>query len=112
MVNCQRQFENYAEQPTTNLINEISRLKDEISTLKEENKNLQERIAKMEAAVDIIDLRDISKDQAKGEIAAYFKEHDGENIYAFDIMEALRIEYGLVAEILEELEDEGKIKGT
>lgn len=59
----------------------------------------------------IIEIRDIDRDQAKREIRQYFSDHHGENIDAADLQEALGINVFLAAEICEELEQEGKIKG-
>lgn len=54
-----------------------------------------------------IQLRDIPKDQQRIEILAYCNSHD--DIFAPDIEEALQIDLKDVCEILEELENEGKI---
>ncbi len=55
-------------------------------------------------------LKDISYEQAKKEIIEYFSKHHGENIDAADIQEALNIDISLAIEILDGLENEGKIK--
>lgn len=57
--------------------------------------------------------RDIPKEQAKEEIKALFaaKKQD-ELIYLDDIMDALDLRYGLVAEVCEELERAGEIRGV
>jgi len=91
---------------------------------KKEIKNLKQKLKKVEKVVgrltkkmenienDYIEIRDISYDQAKEEIAKYFKEHDGENIDPGDIEENLGIEFDMAFTICEELEAEGKIKGV
>ncbi len=55
-------------------------------------------------------LKDITYGQAKKEIKEYFSKHHGENIDAADIQEALNIDISLALGILDDLEDEGKIK--
>jgi len=55
-------------------------------------------------------LKDISYGQAKKEIKEYFSKHHGEIIDAADIQEALNIDISLALEILDDLENEGKIK--
>ncbi len=71
-------------------------------------------IAKLSNAIgyddnDIIELRDITHDQAKKEIADYFSAHHGENINSFQISVDLRIDEDVVDEICEELLEEGRI---
>ena len=47
---------------------------------------------------------------AKDRIAAYFREHDGEEIDAADIGKALDIDIMTAIGLMDELEAEGKIK--
>ena len=54
-----------------------------------------------------IKLRDIPKIQKKMEIAEYCKTHD--DIFALDIEEELQIDFDDICDILDELEQEGKI---
>ena len=75
--------------------------------------NIISRIEKIESVLEadeILECRNISKEEAKKEIKAYFEEHHGENFYASDIEDNLGIEYDLVMEIFEELESEREIK--
>jgi len=65
---------------------------------------------KINSAEEVLEIREIPRKQAKDEIRAFFKSHDGETIYPSDIMEALALDYDLVYEICEELEEEGKVK--
>lgn len=53
--------------------------------------------------------RCISVNQAKNEIAEYFKAHDGENVDYVDIMDALNIHLPLIVDACAKLEKEGKI---
>lgn len=57
-------------------------------------------------------LRDISRSQAKREVAEFFENHHGENIDPADLEEALGIDIMLAVEICDELENEGKIKAA
>ena len=98
--------------------------RDLVDFYKKEIKNLKQKLKRIEKVVgrlakkienienDYIEIRDIPYDQAKDEIAKYFKEHDGENIDPTDIEENLGIEFDMVFAICEELEAEGKIKGV
>ena len=83
--------------------------------------DLEKRLKKMENQIaeltsidyeepDKIVLKDISYGRAKKEIREYFSKHHGENIDAADIQEALNIDISLALGILDDLEDEGKIK--
>lgn len=55
-------------------------------------------------------LRDIPYEQAKEEIAAYFKAHNGKAVDAGDLQEALRIDIETCIQVLGELDEEGRIK--
>jgi len=89
---------------------EIKSLKQECEELKKMVGQLAEEKENIES--DFIEIRDIPYDQAKEEIAKYFKEHDGENIDPADLEERLGIEFEMAFAICEELEAEGKIKST
>ena len=82
--------------------------------LKAENEGLRAKVVAMQAtnsAEKFLEIREIPREQAKEDIRAFFKAHHGEAIYPSDVMEALSLDYDLVYEICEELEQEGKIKG-
>jgi len=98
----------------TNLYSECLRLKAVNAELRAENESLMAKVVAMQAtnsAEKILEIREIPRDQAKEEIRAFFKAHDGEAIYPSDVMEALSLDYDLVYEICEELEKEGMVKG-
>jgi hypothetical protein len=98
----------------TNLYVECLRLEAENAKLKAENVALSAKVDAMQltnSAEKFMEIREIPRDQAKEEVRAFFKAHDGEAIYPSDVMEALSLDYDLVYEICEELEKEGKIKG-
>jgi hypothetical protein len=62
------------------------------------------------AACEVIDLRDdVSCEEAKREIKAYFEAHHGEKLNAVSISVALRIDDEIVTRVLDELEKEGQI---
>jgi hypothetical protein len=93
---------------------ECLQLRMENARLKAENEGLRAKVVAMQAtnsAEKFLEIREIPRDQAKEEIRAFFKAHDGEAIYPSDVMEALSLDYDLVYEICEELEKEGMVKG-
>jgi len=97
----------------TSLFAECLQLKMENAELKAENTALKEKVASMQAnsAGELLEIREIPREQAKKEIKAYFEAHHGQNIYPSDLMDALRLDYNLVWELCNELEKEEKIKG-
>jgi len=98
----------------TDLFAECLQMKAENAKLKAENEGLRAKVVAMQAtnsAEKFLEIREIPRDQAKEEIRAFFKAHDGETIYPSDVMEALSLDYDLVYEICEELEKEGMVKG-
>lgn len=56
--------------------------------------------------------RDISKEQAKEEIKAFFASKGDKLAYVDEIMETLDLKYEVVAEICRELEENGEISGV
>jgi cell division protein FtsB len=99
----------------TDLFAECLQMRAENAKLKAENESLKAKVVAMQAtnsAEKFLKIREIPKDQAKEEIRAFFKKHDGEAIYPSDVMEALYLDYDLVYEICEELEKEGMVKGV
>lgn len=87
----------------------IEKLEREISNLKQIIQAIQENF---QAAPKTIELRDLTPKQAKKEIEAYFKAHDGEVISAVDLQKELGIEIELACKICEDLEREGKVRGA
>lgn len=59
---------------------------------------------------DIIQLRDISDEQAKEEIKQWLKETDKDPIYNSDIFEELEMPYEQVQRIVNQLCEEGYLK--
>jgi len=95
-------FLDYPNGELKNLNQKVEKIEKMVGQLAEKIKNLES---------DYIEIRDIPYDQAKNEVAKYFKEHDGENIDPADLEENLGIEFDMAFAICEELEQEGKIKG-
>ncbi len=58
--------------------------------------------------IEVVELREISKEQAKKEILEYIKGKD--RVWADEIAEALRIDLSLVNDILMELWSEGYVE--
>jgi hypothetical protein len=76
---------------------------------------LEKEIIRVKSIVDDtepqeIHILDIPYEKAKGEIELYFRKHHGESIDASDIQEELGIDIFMAIDILDELENEGKIK--
>ena len=71
---------------------------------------LEERVARLEehhAEVKVIELREVTKDEAKTEIVDLFAT--GETLYYSDISERLRIDLEMVVDICHDLQQEGAI---
>lgn len=60
--------------------------------------------------IEIIELQDISRDEAKKQIISYLKEH--KTVYISQLAEQLRLDIELIIDITNELEQEGKIRET
>lgn len=58
--------------------------------------------------IEIIELQDISRDEAKKQIISYLKEH--KTAYISQLSEQLRLDIELIIDITNELEQEGKLK--
>ncbi len=85
---------------------------DDLSERLKEIESRMHRLAEVEASKEILQLREVSFEQAKNEISKYFEDHHGENIDAADLQEALGIEIELAIKICAELELEDKIKAS
>ena len=88
-----------------------------LSVIQKKLNNLEEKVSALTDQINeykplVIELKEISRAEAKQEIIEYFKTHHGESIYSYQITEALKIEMDLVEEILDELEKESQIKGV
>ena len=88
-----------------------------IQHLLKEVADLQDRVMVLEAGFlnlsadympEIIEIREVSREQAKAEIVELFGESD-EALYYSDIQERLGIDLEMVVEICKELIDEGVI---
>jgi len=58
--------------------------------------------------IEIVDIQDINKDEAKKQIIDYFKTH--KTAWISELAEVLRLDIELIIEITDELEKEGKVK--
>ena len=58
--------------------------------------------------IEIVDLQNINKDEAKKQIINYFKKH--KTAWVSELTEILRLDLELVIDILNDLEKEGKLK--
>lgn len=86
---------------------ELIKMRAEIDTLRDEISVLKNSIPQLDQG--ILEIRDISYDQAKSEIRQFFLDHHGEEFTAADIEELLGVEFEMALAICEELENEGKI---
>jgi len=89
------------------ILDELLDIKDELGEIKAMLENAMETPGKTVNAN--VQLRKISLDQAKAEIAEYFKENDGREIGYEEIIETIGIEPLIVIDACRELEEEGKI---
>lgn len=97
------------EHPYSRLLEQkVASLEKEINGIKE---MLQQSLPsfKDEFSNEIVELKDISYDQAKEEIAEYFYINDGNEIGYEELIEKLRIDPQLVVRACAELLSEGKI---
>lgn len=85
-----------------NLEKEVVELRGIVSTL--------QKISAQDTG-PVVELRDISYEDAKAEITQYFSDHHGQDLDADDIQDALRIDIDTVIQVCEELEQEGQIRG-
>ncbi len=60
--------------------------------------------------IEIFNIRDISRNEAKKEIIKYIKEH--KTAYISELAETLLLDIDLIIDITTELEKEGNIKET
>lgn len=99
-------FPYHAEEP------HVARLEQEVAVLKKEIDEVKGLLSQYLRAHEgtALEIRDVPFDQAKEEIAAYFKEHHGEVVDAADLQEALGIDIETAIQACEELEEEGRIK--
>jgi len=99
-------FPSHAEEP------HVARLEQEVAVLKKEISEMKRLVTQYVGPHEAtaLEIRNVSLDRAKEEIAAYFKEHHGEVVDAADLQEALGIDIGIVIPACEELEEEGRIK--
>jgi hypothetical protein len=90
----------------------VARLEQEVAVLKKEISEMKGLVSQHLGANEgtVLEIRDVPLDQAKKEIAAYFKEHHGEFVDAADLQDVLGIDIGTVIQACEELEEEGRIK--
>ena len=97
------------EHPHSRLLEQkVASLEKEINGIKE---MLQQSLSSFidEFSNEIVELKDISYDQAKEEIAEYFYINDGNEIGYEELIEKLRIDPQLVVRACTELLSEGKI---
>ena len=80
-------------------------------SLRQEVRVLKNQVAQLMSAVglDQPESRKIKKSEAKREVAAYFEAHPDQTIYPSDVTAALNLEYDLVLDVIEQLENEGQV---
>ena len=83
---------------------------EEIDKLRTRVAALEAQVARLEAnsAEQVIVLREITRDEARAEIAELFR--GGETLYYSDIAERLRIDLETVVAICRELQEEGVVR--
>jgi len=88
------------------LVHRVATLEEDMREIK---KMLQQLLVSEYPSEDIIELRDVSYDQAMKEIAQYFHDNDGMEIGYEKLVEELKIDPKLVVRACNELVKEGKI---
>ena len=88
----------------------IQHLLDEVAGLRKRLESLESEIIRIVAdyAPEVIELREVSKEQAREEIIVLFDSSESP-LYYSDIEARLGIEYELVVEVCKELIEEGAI---
>ena len=71
---------------------------------------IRESIRDKLKATKVIKLRDINFESAKKEILGYYQSYS--EAYDYEVSENLELDYELVCQITEELEQEGRLKGV
>ena len=85
--------------------------REELEALKARVLYLEEEVARLLALTtdeEVIELRDVSKEEAKQKILAMFQS--GETLFYSDLATRLRLDLPLVVEVCQELEQEGEIE--
>ena len=85
--------------------------REELEALKARVLDLEEVVARLLALTtdeEVIESRDVSKEEAKQEILAMFQS--GETLFYSDLATRLRLDLPLVVEVCQELEQEGEIE--
>ena len=85
--------------------------REELEALKARVLDLEEVVARLLALTtdeEVIELRDVSKEEAKQKILAMFQS--GETLFYSDLATRLRLDLPLVVEVCQELEQEGEIE--
>ena len=88
----------------------IQHLLSEVASLRERVEFMESQFARIPENIlyEVIEIREVGKEEAKAEIMALFDASKGP-LYYSEIMEQLGIELELVVEICQELIDEGVI---
>ena len=90
-------------------------IKQKVASLEKEIKEIKEMLQQSSSSFaddfsdEIIELKEISYDEAKEEIAEYFRKNDENEIGYEELIEELRIDPKLVVRACAELLAEGKI---
>ncbi|MDZ7696949.1 MAG: hypothetical protein U5R49_08540 [Deltaproteobacteria bacterium] len=90
----------------SNIDHRLNAIENELAEVKSMAKRI---LSLLEDDDDVLEARDISFEDAKEEVARYFRSHDGENIDCGDLMEDLNIAPGIIMKVCEKLQEEKKI---
>ena len=87
----------------------IKGLLEEVAELRKRVESLESQFARIPENIlyEIVEIRDIGKEEARAEIVDLFAT--GETLYYSDIADRLLLDYEMVIEICRELESEGAI---
>lgn len=89
---------------------DVKSVRKEVDFLKKEMSELKSMIAGLVPKDRVIEVREVSPEDARKEIQQYFEAYGGDVIYPSDVAEALNLDYLMVNEIMEEFFNDGKIR--
>lgn len=89
---------------------EVKALRQVVGELRKLVQELQERVQTLEAREgNVIVVRSLSRDEAKAEVLAYFREHP--DSYPSDVAAELSLDAALVRDLAQELVADGRLQG-
>jgi hypothetical protein len=98
------------DQKIEDLTKTIETLGIEVSILKDKVDELETKSESMPVSFRIIEVKEVTVEEARGKILEYYKEHEGESIYPDDVADELGFDLKITMQAVKELIKEGKLK--